>query len=413
MKLSGYFAAAACACMLVTSPALAQTPNWVVSWAAGEGAQDTPTGEAIPAAGITYRNIIHMSLGGSRVRVRFSNQHGTESLKINAATIAKRDGAADSILATSRQTLTFNGGATTVTIAPGDEIYSDPAPLAVGAGEDLAVSFFLPKQTISLYTSHFKSFQVSYFAAGNQAANKNLTSPTNYRSWHFATAVDVDAPAGSQAIVAIGDSITDGTGSDLNQNNRWPNLLFNTLNGQASTDHLAVVNTGIGSDRILYDGGLDDGSGRVGITPALYKRWGYDAMNLSGVKTIILLEGINDVGHYNNQTPNTTAQMLIDKMIDLVTRAHNHVPRINVIGGTLTPFYNKSGYYSVAAEDIRNDVNAWIRSAAAPFDGVIDFEQCVRGTTTPTAWRPNITLDQLHPNAQGEPVLANCAAGQF
>lgn len=410
MKLAQYFAAL-CA-LLFTIPAFAQ-PNWVVSWAAGEGAQDTPPNEAIPASGITYRNIVHMSLQGSQVRVRFSNQHGTAALKINAATIAKRDGTADSILATSRQTLTFNGGATTVTIPVGGEIYSDPAALAVSANEDLVISFFLPKQTIALYTSHYKANQVSYFAAGNQAANKNLTSPTNYRSWHFATAVDVDAAAGSGAVVAIGDSITDGTGSDLNANNRWPNLLFNTLHGQPANNKLAVVDTGIGSDRILYDGGFDDGSGRVGITPALYKRWGYDALNLSGVKTIILLEGINDVGHYDNQTPHTTAQMLIDKMTDLVTRAHNHVPRINVIGGTLTPFYNKAGYYSVASEDIRNDVNAWIRSAASPFDGRIDFEQCVRGTTVPTAWRPNITLDQLHPNANGEPVMASCAAAQF
>lgn len=402
---------AAFALALTASPALAQN-HWVASWGAGSVTSLPKLQDNMPPNGLTYRNIARMSLGGSQVRLTLSNRFGTDPLTIDHVTVAISNGD-DSIEAASLQQVTFgvNRNSASVTIQPGDTVFSNPVSIAFAAQADLAVSIHVPQQQISQYTDHPISHQTNYVANADQANATSLTNPTNFMPWHFLSAIDVQAPAGDFAIVAFGDSITDGAGDGdtPGSNHRWPNFLSDRLYQNGYTN-VAIVNEGIGSDRVLHDGTQNPHSG---LTPSALNRWQPDALERAGVKYIILIEGVNDIGASDEpRGPVITAEQLIQAYQQLIEEAHQ--AGVRVIMGTMTPFYD-AHYWKSDGEGIHDKVNAWIRGGTANgFDGLIDFDAAVElpnpnpSPTSPDQWDPNYnSTDHLHPNTAGKQAMAD------
>ena len=377
-------------CLFVFTPLLsAETPDhWTGTWAAAPMATANQNAQ-YGSADITLREIVHVSLGGPVVRIILSNEFGLDPLTIGAAHIALSAGHGDIDLA-SANALTF-GGRPSVTIPPGALVVSDPADLKCPAFADLAVSLFLPTQPIQQISQHDYADQTSYLANGNVIGAKSLPSPTPIHSWPFLKGVDVRTTADSASVVTLGDSITDGAASTRDANARWPDVLARRLQSGKKTAGLGVLNEGIGGNRILFD--------RTG--PSALARFDRDVLAQAGVKYLILLEGINDIGNATSPTnprDPVTADDLIFGLSQLATRAHTH--GIKVFGATLTPYVG-AGYQSAAGEAIRQSLNHWIRTTSQ-FDGVLDFD---KATTDPT--HPGMFLllddsgDHLHPSDTG------------
>lgn len=393
---------------LTCSPAVAQD-HWVASWGAG---QARIAGEAIPPEGVTYRNVVHMSLGGESARLVLSNRFGTEPLVVGdvSAALSGDNGSLD---AKSRKDVTFGGKAGT-TIAPGATIFSDPVAIDVPPLGDLTVSIFLPAQNVTLYTGHAIAHQTNYRATGDQTDTLSAGDATRLRNWRILVGVDVLAPCKSAAIVTFGDSITDGAGTMNNANHRWPDHLAARLQADPNYSHLAVANAGIGGNRILHDGGEPDARG--GKHEAGIKRWSYDALERSGVKYIVLLEGINDIGRSSilregkggarqARSPEqpVTAADLIAAMTTMIEQAH--AKGVKVIGATLTP-YGGANYQRPDGQETRRALNDFIRKSGK-FDGVIDFEKAVQDPANPDKFLPAYNdKDNLHPNDAGTKAMA-------
>ncbi|NYT40663.1 SGNH/GDSL hydrolase family protein [Sphingomonas sp. R-74633] len=389
------------------TPAMAQE-HWVASWGAG---QAKLAGEAIPAEGITYRNIVHMSLGGKSARLVLSNRFGDKPLTIGAVSIARS--AADGAV-TNYRGVTFSGKADTV-IAPGATIYSDPVAFDVPTLGDVTVSVFLPAQTVTLYTGHALAHVTNYSAAGNLTATAAMPGATRQKDWRVLVGLDVMAPAKSAAIVTFGDSITDGAGTTNNANHRWMNHLAERLQANPKYRHLAVVNAGIGGNRILHDGGQPDARG--GQHAAGIERWSYDALERSGVKYIILLEGVNDLGRSSilregkggpRQAKSPEEPVTADDLIKAMTRMIDqaHAKGIKVIGATMTP-YKGANYARPDGLEARQKINAFIRTGGK-FDGYVDFDKAVHDPADPESYlKAYNDKDHLHPNDAGTKAMAD------
>ncbi|HKQ87193.1 MAG TPA: SGNH/GDSL hydrolase family protein [Candidatus Acidoferrales bacterium] len=343
----------------------------------------------------TVRMIAHVSLGGSRVRVEFSNAFGKQSLTIGAAHVGiqAKDAA---IVPGSDRALKFNGSPS-VTIPPGALEISDPVDLTVSPLSNLAVSVYVPEQTEPA-TYHASGLHTTYIsAAGNFAADQDMTSQWTTASYYWLSGVDVESGAESAAIVALGDSITDGAHSSLNGNMQWPSQLADRLQKDPATAHLAVANAGIGGNRILHDV-----SG-----PNALARLDRDVIARAGVKYVIVLESINDLGWPHEAAAHGTQEVTADQLIaglrQIIDRAHAH--GIKVFGATLTP-YGGANYSSQEGEEKREAINQWIRTGGA-FDGVIDFDAAVRDPNNPKQFLPaNDSGDHLHPNDTGYKAMA-------
>ncbi|MDR3745801.1 MAG: SGNH/GDSL hydrolase family protein [Acidobacteriaceae bacterium] len=347
------------------------------------------------AADTTIREIVHVSLGGPMVRVILTNEFGSDPLTIAAAHVAiSQSGSTINLLSASG--LTF-GGRNSVTIPPGALVVSDPAQMKVPAGSDLAISLFLPAQPIKVLSQHSFADQTSYIAEGNVVGAKTLENAGKITSWPFVKGVDVKVSADSAAIVAFGDSITDGAHSTPNTNQRWPDLLARRLQADPKTANLAVLNEGIGGNRILHDT----------TGPSALARFDRDVLAQSGVKYVILLESINDIGHaYAPSKPYdvVTADDLIAGLSQLAERAHTH--GIKVYAATLTPYVG-AGYSSPAGEQVREAVNQWIRTTAH-VDGFLDFDKATQDPANPTAYAPFADSgDHLHPGDAGYKAMAD------
>jgi lysophospholipase L1-like esterase len=355
-------------------------------------------GPRIPVYGAedtTLREIVHVSIGGPQVRVVFTNEFGTDSLTIGAAHIAVSQGSS-TINTAGSAGLTF-GGRTSVTIPAGALAVSDPAPVNVPAQSDLAISFFLPAQTIQQLSQHGGADQISYTAPGNVVGAKTLDDPHEIRSWPFVKAVDVLVPAKSAAVVAFGDSITDGAYVTVNSNNRWPDELARRLHANPKTAELGVLNLGIGGNRILHDN----------AGPSALARFDRDVIAQAGVKYVIVLEAINDIGHaYDPGKPYdvVSADDLITGYIQMAERAHMH--GIKIYFATLTP-YTGAKYMSPAGEEVRQTLNKWMRSNKVA-DGFIDFEKATQDPANPSMFLPAYdSKDHLHPNDTGYKAMGD------
>jgi lysophospholipase L1-like esterase len=383
-------------CIININTASAATPadHWVGTWAASPCAKindDNQYGKA----DTTLREIVHISLGGSIVRVVLSNEFGLDPLTIGAAQIALSQGNGD-VNPLSATALSF-GGRPSITIPPGAMVVSDPANLKLPASADVAVSLFVPAQPLRQITEHSFADQTNYSAPGNVVTAKTLESPTEITSWPFLKGIDVRSSGDSASIVAFGDSITDGAASTRNANLRWPDLLARRLQADKKTANLGMLNEGIGGNRLLHD--------RYG--PNALARFDRDVLAQAGVKYLIIMESINDIGHATApQNPDdlVTAEDLIVGLGQLATRAHTH--GIKVIGATLTPFVGAK-YQSPEGEAIRQTVNEWIRTTNQ-LDGIIDFDKATTDPTHPGMFLPLADSgDHLHPGDAGFKAMAD------
>jgi lysophospholipase L1-like esterase len=340
-------------------------------------------------ANSTYRNVVRVSAGGSSLRVQLTNEFGARPLTIGAAHIALSAGSG-AIQPGSDHALTFNGQPSVI-IPPGAPVFSDPMPIQVAPLSSLAVSVYLPTQTIDDTTCHQDARSTTLITVGDTTAAQTLTDPRPVYSWCFVKAIDVTTHANAAAIVCFGDSITDGALSTRDTNRRWPDVLAQRLQQNPGTAHLSVLNEGIGGNRLLHDG----------TGPNAIARLDRDVLAQSGVRYLIILEGINDIGHTAQpREPGDviTAQDAIFALTQLVTSAHTH--HIKVLGATLTPYVGAS-YASPAGEQMRETVNQWIRTSGV-FDGVIDFDQIARDPAKPTVYAPDVDSgDHLHPGDAG------------
>ena len=403
MTLSLRSARFALLALIVTTSAFAKTTppdRWVGTWATSPVAAPN-TDASVGSADTTYREIVHVSLGGPLVRIVFTNEFGTEPLTIGAAHIAlaaKNESGAPSpsISLMSANALTF-GGNPSITIPAGGLAVSDPAGLKLPPLSDMVVSFFVPAQTIHTVSAHGFADQTSYTASGNVVGAASLASPATITSWPFLKGVDVLVSPDSGAIVTFGDSITDGALSTRDANARWPDVLARRLHGNKKTAHLAVLNEGIGGNRVLHDN----------TGPNALARFDRDVTAQAGVQYVVLMESINDIGHATD--PNSpfdivSAQDLIAGLSQLAARAHVH--GIKVIGATLTPFVGAK-YQSAAGETMRQAVNDWIRTTK-DLDGVIDFDKATRDPANPGVFLPSCDSgDHLHPADGGYKIMGD------
>lgn len=385
--------------LLLTTAAMlnAQQPasHWVGTWAASPMGQQVNPGQPAPGDS-TYRDIVHISEGGASIRVQLTNEFGPESLTIGAAHVALSAGGGN-IKPGSDHALTFDGQSS-VTIPAGAVVFSDPVPMRVAALSDLAVSVYLPQQYVAETTCHEDAQSTNFITSGNTTTADTLTGARSIYSWCFVKGIDVsEADSQAASIVTFGDSITDGWQSTRDANDRWPDVLARRLQANPKTAHLAVLNEGISGNRLLHD--------RTG--PDALSRVNRDVLAQSGVKYVIILEGINDIGSVarpREPGDDITAQDITFALSQLITRAHTH--GIKVIGATLTP-YMGAGYASPKGEQIRQAVNHWIRTSGA-FDAVIDFDKVTRDPAEPSMFLPAYDSgDHLHPNDAGYKAMGS------
>lgn len=345
----------------------------------------------------TIRMVVHTTIGGSSVRIKLSNLRSTTPLSVGEVDVATQAHQATAVPG-SRHLVTFSHG-TTVTIPAGAEVFSDPIDTRVAPQTNLLVSLYLPQATSSS-TWHYDAFDTTYLSkpgdhAGDVDDGNYVTATT---AWYYLSGVDVVAPASRGTVVAFGDSITDGYNTPNGAYATWPDDLSRRL---AGTNPFGVVNAGIGGNRVLTD--VPPPNIYQGVSAI--KRFGHDALSQPGVRDVILLEGINDIG--NDAGPNgtsLTAQDLINGYLNLIGQAH--AAGVRIIGATILPDFG-AGYYSAAHEAIRQAVNTWIRTSGA-FDGVIDFDKAVQDPANPSALNPVYDSgDHLHPNAAGMQAMAN------
>jgi lysophospholipase L1-like esterase len=380
-------------CYTGSAVATAATPSdhWVGTWAASPMAAKNPGAKfGSPGTdGTTLREIVHISIGGPSVRVVLTNEFGLDPLTIGAAQVALSSGTS-AITAGSATPLTF-GGAPSIIIPPGALVVSDPVALKVAPAANLAVSIFLPDQPVNQLTLHPFADQTNYLVSGNVVSAASLDAPTTFFTWDFLKGVDVAADDKSASIVTFGDSITDGAHSTRDANARWPDVLARRLLADKKTANLGVLNQGIGGNRILHDT----------TGPSALARFDRDVLAQAGVKYLVIMESINDIGHATDPAKPydvVTAADLIVGLGQLATRAHTH--GIKVIGATLTPFVGAK-YQSPAGEEMRQAINKWIRTTNQ-LDGVIDFDKITTDPTHPGMFLPlDDSGDHLHPGDDG------------
>lgn len=348
----------------------------------------------------TLREVVHTSIGSRTARIRLSNAYGKEPVTIGSVHVAVRVRGSE-ILPASDRAVTFSGrpSAMIPTDAP---LLSDPVKLDVPPGGDLAISIFIPKRATGAGI-HYAAQETTYIAPGNQTGAKVFPAGESIVSWVFLTGVDVLAPDSSSAVVAFGDSITDGAHSTVDANHRWPDFLARRLLSRHNGSEIGVVDAGIGGNRILHDAASNIRFGVNGLA-----RFDRDVLAEPGVQYVIVLEGINDLGHPGTSAPASeavTAEDLIAGLKQMIARAHER--GLKIFGATLTPFAGAHpGYFTPEKEVQRKALNHWIRTSHA-FDGVIDFEKAVRDPKNPDRMLPSFDSgDHLHPGDAGYEAMA-------
>jgi lysophospholipase L1-like esterase len=343
----------------------------------------------------TVRMVARASVGGRRVRLALSNALAQPPVRIGAVHLALRE--RDSMIApASDRTVTF-GGRASFTIEPGALVVSDPVDLAVPALAELAVSLYLPEDTGAV-TTHALGLNTTYITRGNAVAAESLPGAGTNRTYFWLAGIEVLAAERAGAIVAFGDSITDGFSTTPDVHREWAAVLAARLSGQRATAHWAVVNAGISGNRVRRN---------VAGTSAL-ARFDRDVLGRAGVRWLVLLEGINDITFSAlPRAPDgerTTADQLIEALSQLVDRAHAH--GIKVLGGTLTPM-GGLWLHNPSTEAMRQAVNRWVRTGGK-VDAVADFDAATRDPGDPERLRPDFDSgDHIHPNDAGNAAMAS------
>ncbi len=371
-------------------------PRRIATWlAAQQDYNETlPGGMQVQApvawSDATLRQIAHVSLGGSEVRIKLSNVFGTQPVTFAAIGAARSSGGFAIDLATA-QTVTFAGSAA-LTLGAGEEAWSDPLAWSLADNADVAVSLYVPAET-SVASAHILAQQTAFVASGNATGAASLVGAQTTTSSYWLAGIDVTADSRAKVVVIFGDSLTDGAESTIDANHRWPNFLDARLHAQPSPVPVSVVNAGIGGNRWLHDFIGAKGSGR-------FTR---DALEISGVSHVIIFMGINDIGvSFYLPAQAVTAQQMIASIDAAITAAHAQGIQVGV--ATLTPFAG-AFYYTDEGEAKRQAVNAWIR--ANPAIAVVDFDAAIRDPANPTALPASYDSgDHLHLTDAGYQRLA-------
>jgi lysophospholipase L1-like esterase len=381
-------------------PRAGRDVHWVTSWSAAQMALDPEN--VLPYEQLrdaSLRQVVRVSFGGSRVRIRVSNVFGLSPLALEGASIARavKPGLAD-IAPGSQRSLSFSGKMRVI-IPAGASFHSDPVEFPHEAKTDIAISLHL-KESPAGQTGHPVSRATTYVTRGNRIDEVAWPGAAKVTRWHQLSDVEVEAPANVGTVVAIGDSITDGVSSSLDGNDRWTDFLVSRLERER-VPTTAVVNAGIGGNLLLGEG----------LGPNLLARFDRDALSLSGVTHAIVLIGVNDVGsqHLRHQDTPEARDRLVEHLQggyrQLVERAHAR--GVCVIGGTILPFAN-SDYYrpSLANEADRQRLNQWIRTSGV-FDAIADFDAATRDPAQPGRMRKEHDIgDGLHPSPAGFRAMA-------
>lgn len=361
--------------------------KWVGTWVASPYLAASDAQPAAPLSNSVLRQVTHASIGGNQIRLQLSNIVGNGPVNIKSVHVAlckatpKVDGSIDPATDTA---VTFSG-MPNVTIPQGMEIWSDPVDFTVPPLGNVTITMALGSVPSSL-TAHAGARTDSYVQANSTDVSAvNLTSAPHNLHWYFISGIDVMAPADAKAIVAIGDSITDGRGTTDNGNTRWTDYLAARLQENPATKNVAVLNQGIGATTL------------VGTGTAAEARFARDVLGQSGVKYVIVLDGVNDI---NGNQSAAAMKAVYDKMIKA-----SHDKGLLIYGGTITPFGSNS-YYSVAHEALRNELNTYIKSGV--FDGYIDFDAAVTDGGNPPKLKASADSgDGLHPGPDGYKAMAD------
>ncbi|HET9087237.1 MAG TPA: SGNH/GDSL hydrolase family protein [Acidobacteriaceae bacterium] len=381
-----------------------QSLKWIGSWAA---AMQTPEPQnALPENALrdaTLRQIVHLSAGGTTLRVHISNAFGKAPLHLTSVHIARPLSLSSSAIdPASDRALSFSGRAD-VTVPSGAEYISDPISYAAPALSSLAITFHL-NGVPGGQTAHPGSRATSYLVQGDFVSAAKLKDATRVEHWYQIAGIDVDVESGPNAasVIALGDSITDGHGSTTNANDRWTDVLAERLQSSAATRNVSVLNQGIGGNHLLTDG----------LGPNALARFDRDVLAQSSAKYLIVAEGVNDLGSLARQNiaspgaHTAMVQNIIGAYQQIIVRAHSH--GIRVIGATILPYIG-SLYYQPGPENEsdRKAVNQWIR-APGHFDQVVDFDRVLCDPEHPDRLRPSYDSgDHLHPSPAGYRAMAD------
>ncbi len=372
--------------------------GWVGTWATV--VTEVPSGVSTTFADQTLRQVLRVSVGGDAVRVRLSNEFGAEPLVLGSARVALGAGAVATVPGSDRA-LTFGGR---LSVPAGAAVTSDPVALAVPDRADLVVSLYLPKPT-AVATAHAFAFGTNYVVAGDAAAAVDVAPAATTDQWYFLSGVSVRNPRGSGALVALGDSITDGGNSTSGTNRRWPDVLAGRLLGSGRA--VGVLNAGICGNRLLHDPNPLPGSEFVAayFGQAALRRFDRDVAAQPGARWLIVLLGVNDLGHPGSVAPlgeAVTAAEIIGGYEQVAARAHGL--GLRVYGGTITP---AQGFLGATQERARQEVNAWVRYGCG-LDAVIDFDAAMRDPRHPDRLAAAYDSgDRLHPNDAGMQAMAD------
>jgi lysophospholipase L1-like esterase len=361
--------------------------KWVGTWATAP--QLVEPNNMPPQPGLnnnTIRQVVLVSIGGKKLRLRFSNAFSKEPVTMKSVTVAvTKEGSV--IDPSTQQILKFNG-TEAVTMSPSGEVYSDPLNFTLAPGSTLAITIYFGN-TSPTTTGHPGSRTTSYILAGNQIGSVDFSGAVTTDHWYVINGIDVMADAESFAIAALGNSITDGRGSGTNKQNRWTDILSQRLLNNKDTKNIGVLNLGIGGNCVL----------RGGLGPTALNRFDRDILSQSSVKWLLILEGINDIGGIRNaESAPKVARELIEAYSLMADKAHAR--GIKVYGCTILPF-EKSFYDTPFRQQARDTVNEWIRTTDK-FDAVIDFDKIMRNPHDIKKINPDWhDGDWLHPNQAG------------
>ncbi len=392
---AGRMLAALLAGGLLASAAAPTGDHWVATWEAAPQLVEPANLPPAPGlAGATLRQVIHVSLGGRRLRLSFSNRFGDGPLTLDAVDLASLAGGGAIVPGSSRP-VTF-GGAASITIAAGACAWSDPVEFALAPLADLAVSIRFGAAPAAV-TGHPGSRTTSYLTAGDAVTAAELPAAAPTVHWYVLDGAEAAAGQSAAAVVALGDSITDGRGSITDANGRWPDYLARRLQAGPATREIAVLNAGIGGNCVL----------RGGLGPTALARLDHDVLAQAGARWLILFEGINDIGTGPAANPEAAghAQQIIAGYEQVIDRAHAR--GLRVYGATITPFGGFAHYFTPDREAERQAVNRWIRTSGR-FDGVIDFDAVARDPQDPVRLRAEADSgDHLHLGDRGYRMLAD------
>lgn len=395
--------AALCLPLVASAQSASQHLHWAGSWAAAPMRTPPPqVSISTVFENTTFRQIVHLSIGGPYVRIRLSNVFGDGPMHVTSVHVADAVSAATSQIEPGTDTVVTFDGQQNVTIPAGAAYVSDPVKFDAKPLSSLAVSFHVDAPPAP-ETYHDNSNQTSYFVHGNEVSAPELADAVKADHWFWFTGVEVGTPQANRCVVAFGDSITDGWQSTKNGNNRWPDDLAARFAANPATNDVCVLNEGISGNRVLLDG----------TGPAAVKRLDRDVLSEPGVRYVVVFEGINDLGHLARAA--NVSQADIDALVKSLTGAYQqiidatHARGLKVIGGTLTP-YGESGYDKDGGARFQaawRQVNAWIRQPGR-FDEVVDFDKVTADPSDPSRFAPSFDSgDHLHPNPAGYKAMAD------